>query len=76
MASNSVNLHFHYRTSAETQAEGRALAVFIHAKLVAGGMDVTEARHAVQKMFTIGWNEGYEEGHDAGRADNYDSSGV
>lgn len=65
MNSNSVNLNFHWRTDAEAQAEGRTLAVFIHAKLVAGGMDVTEARRAVEKMFSIGWNEGYEDGYDS-----------
>lgn len=64
---NSVQLSFHWQTSAEVQAEARANAVFIHAKLVAGGMDVTEARRAVEKLFSAGWREGYEDGFDSGR---------
>lgn len=41
--------------------------MFIHAKLIAGGMGVTEARRAVEKLFSAGYNEGYEDGYDAGR---------
>jgi len=66
MDSNTVNLEFHWRTDVEKQAESRALAVFIHAKLVAGGMDVTESRRAVEKLFSAGWHEGYEDGYEAG----------
>lgn len=66
--SNAVNVSFHWRTDAEKKAESRALAVFIHAKLVAGGMDVAEARRAVEKLFSAGWNEGYEDGYDSGQS--------
>lgn len=65
--SNAVQLSFHWRTEQKEQAEVRANAVFIHAKLVAGGMDVTEARRAVEKLFSAGWREGHEDGYDAGR---------
>lgn len=65
--SNAVQLSFHWRTDQKEQAEVRANAVFIHAKLVAGGMDVTKARLAVQKLFSDGWREGYEDGYDARR---------
>jgi hypothetical protein len=66
--SNAVQLSFHWRTNDEVQAEVRANAVFIHAKLVAAGVDVTEARRAVQKLFSAGWQEGYEDGYDAGQS--------
>ena len=73
--SNSVQLTFHWRTKDNDQAEVRANAVFIHAKLVAGGMDVTEARRAVEKLFSAGWREGHEEGYEDGRnSECYDQS--
>jgi hypothetical protein len=62
--SNAVHLSFHWRTKEEVQAEVRANAVFIHSKLVAGGMDVAEARSAVERLFSAGWREGYEDGHE------------
>ena len=64
-ASNAVELSFHWRAKQETIAEVRANAVFIHAKLVAAGVGVTEARRAVEKLFSAGWQEGYEDGYDA-----------
>lgn len=63
--SNAVHLSFHWRTNQEVQAEVRANAVFIHSKLVAGGMDVAEARRAVERLFSAGWREGYEDGQDS-----------
>lgn len=63
---NAVSLDFHYKTKAPVIAEVRANAVFIHAKLVAGGMGVREAKDAVEKLFSAGWREGFEDGHDAG----------
>ena len=66
--SNAVSLDFHWRTTNEVQAEVRANAVFIHAKLVAGGMDVTEARRAVEKLFSAGWCEGQKNGFEDGQS--------
>lgn len=65
--SNSVELNFHWTTKDSVQTEVRANVVFIHAKLVAGGMDVTEARIAVEKLFSAGQHEGYKAGFEVGR---------
>lgn len=65
--SNAVQLDFHWSTSQAVQAEVRANAVFIHAKLVTGGMDVVSARQAVEALFEAGVREGREDGYEDGR---------
>ena len=65
--SNAVHLEFHWQTDQKVRAEVRANAVFIHAKLVAGGMNVSDAANAVQALFEAGRREGHEDGYDAGR---------
>lgn len=65
--SNAVDLDFYCHTADKLRAEVRANAVFIHAKLVAGGMSVAEAGAAVENLFSAGRREGYEDGYDAGR---------
>lgn len=62
MNTNSVSLTFHWATGEKRQAEVRANAVFIHAKLVAGGMDVQDAKRAVELLYSHGWSEGFDEG--------------
>lgn len=68
MSSNAVSLDFHWRTKDEVQAEVRANAVFIHSKLVAGGMDAVEAKRAVEKLYSAGWREGHEDGFEDGQS--------
>jgi hypothetical protein len=67
MASNAIELDFNWQTSEEQRAKVRANAVFIYAKLVAGGMDVALAAEAVQDLFEAGRTTGYDDGYDAGR---------
>jgi hypothetical protein len=67
MSSNAVQLDFHWQTNEAQRAKVRANAVFIHAKLVAGGMDVALAAEAVQDLFEAGRTTGYDDGYDAGR---------
>lgn len=64
---NSIELDFHWQTSDAEQAKIRANAVFIQAKLVAGGMDAKDARDAVERLFSDGRREGYEDGYEDGR---------
>ena len=67
MTSNALFLDFHHRTKPEVQAAVRANALFVYAKLVAGGMSVETAKEAVEKIFDDGFNTGYETGYDVGR---------
>jgi len=68
MSSNAIDLSFHWRTKPEAQAKARANAVFVHAKLVAGGMDISEAARAVEQLFSDGHSEGFEDGYDTGES--------
>lgn len=63
--SNAIHLDFNWRTKDDAKAEVRANAVFIHTKLVAGGMSDADAATAVENLFSSGYSEGYEDGYDA-----------
>lgn len=65
MATNAVDLVFHWKSDGKVIAKARANAVFIHAKLVSGGMDISEAARAVEQLFSDGHNEGFEFGYEA-----------
>lgn len=67
---NAVQLNFYWRTSDAKRAAVRANAVFIHAKLVAAGVDVRDAKLAVEALFEAGYDEGREDGVDAGYSMN------
>lgn len=58
MTSNAVELRFALHTSDVKKAEIRQNAVFIHAKLVQGGMDPVTAKACVEQLYAHGCDEG------------------